>query len=72
MDQNVAYIRRVCQAKAAELAGDRTAALVFLAEVESLTGNPDDLMQIAKWRKRLEEVFSLTAVEPQKRRKARS
>ena len=49
-----AFIRRICQAKQAELAGDRAIALLRLNEAAQLTGETDDQLQLAAWRKRLE------------------
>ena len=58
MDNNPAFVRRICQAKAFELAGNRAAAIARLDEAARLTGQADDLMQLAAWKTRLETVPS--------------
>ena len=66
MNDRPAFIRRVCQAKAAELTGDMAAAIAHLDVAAQLACEPDDRMQLAAWRKRLE-----TSPAPAKRRAAK-
>ena len=65
MTNNPSFIRRICLAKRAEFAGDRAIAILRLDEAAQLTSCPDDQIQLAAWRKRLE-------VQTAKRKRAQS
>ncbi len=54
MTPDLAFLRHLCQAKAAELAGDKAAAIEHLDVAAKLAVEPDDCLQLARWRKRLE------------------
>jgi hypothetical protein len=51
-----AFIRHVCQAKAAELAGENPAAIAHIEWATQLATEQDDVLQLATWRTRLESV----------------
>ena len=56
MTSDPAFIRHVCQAKAAELAGENPAAIAHIEWATQLATEQDDVLQLATWRKRLESL----------------
>ena len=52
------FFRHCCLAKSAEQRGDLAAAVAELTHALHLTADPDDQLQLAAWKQRLEAVPS--------------